>query len=329
MALSRDRLADFLKRHGYDSAKLESMETKEIEEAYIKITKQLIGSYFHLTNDDKSIKTNSVLLDTDELTEFKQQLKENANDVVELIKCLQNGYMKFDYTEVNDLLAIALKDMPMHKMQKLSHIAYRAFQEVLLSEIATALKSLPKEEFKVLEEFYEKRRNDTQFLHQTIEKLKDPATRQQILTMARVKLMVVKDFMPTSLYDVYRDYYNNTPQKLELTAKVMSLTGLYSKEYLKAMPFEELEALYQEIIQHNEQEEQDRKMFLRYSQAIQESVDNNDDEGFNDICYKAVTYLTQKQLSMLMEYMNGQNPFFLSKFESVVRDYKKKLHVKR
>ena len=147
--------------------------------------------------------------------------------------------------------------------------------------------------------------------------------------MARAKLMIVRDFMPSNLYDVYRDYYNNTPQKLEMIAKVMALTGLYSKEYLKQMPFEELEALYQEILKHNEQEEQDKKMFLKYSQAIQESVDNNDDEGFNDVCSRAVTHLTPKQLSMLVEYMNGQNPFFLSKFESVMSEYKKKLNIKR
>ena len=247
MALSRDRMIEFLKRHDYDPNTLKSMETKEIQEAYQEVTKKLLGSYFHLTNDNKSIKTNSILLDMGELTEFKQKLKDCANDVITLIECLQEGYMKFDYSEVNDLLAIALKDMPMHKMQKISHIAYRSFQEILLSQIATALKGLPKEEFKVLEEFYEKRRNDTQFLHQTIDKLKDPATRQQILTMARVKLMVVKDFMPSNLYDVYRDYYNNVPQKLELVAKVRALTGLYSKEYLKEMPFEELETLYQDI----------------------------------------------------------------------------------
>lgn len=328
MALNRDVLVDFLKRHGYDISKLESMETKEIEQAYEEVTKKLVGSYFHLTNDDKSIKTNSTLLDTGELTEFKQKLKESVGNIVNLIECLQDGYRKFDYTELNDLLAIALKEMPMHKMQKISHIAYRSFQEILLSEIANTLKDLPREEFKVLEGFYEKRRNDTQFLYQTIDKLKDPATHQQILTMARAKLMILKDFMPSSLYDVYRDYYNNTPQKLELISKVMALTGLYSKEYLKEMPIEELEALHQEILKHNEQEEQDRKMFLRYSQAIQESVDNNDDEGFNDVCSRAVTHLTPKQLSMLVEYMNGQNPFFLSKFQAVMQDYKKKLNIK-
>ena len=124
------------------------------------------------------------------------------------------------------------------------------------------------------------------------------------------------------------NYYNNTPQKLEMIAKVMALTGLYSKHYLKEMPFEELETLYQDIVRHNEQEEYDKKMFLKYSQAIQESVDNNDDEGFNDVCSRAVTHLTSKQLSMLVEYMNGQNPFFLSKFESVMHEYKKKLNIK-
>ncbi|WP_394955037.1 hypothetical protein [uncultured Helicobacter sp.] len=329
MQRSRDMLISFLNRHGYDSAKLESMELKELEEAHKTLTRQLVGSYFRLTNDDKSIKTNSALLDTTELTEFKEKLKASAKSVIELIQCLQDGYRRFEYTEVNDLLAIALKDMPMHKMQKISHIAYRSFQEILLSEIANTLKDLPKEEFKVLEEFYEKRRDDTQFLYQTIDKLKDPATHQQILTMARVKLMVVKDFMPSSLYDVYRDYYNNTPQKLEMINKVMALTGLYSKQYLKEMPLEDLENLYQDIVRHNEQEEHDRKMFLKYSQAIQESVDNNDDEGFNDVCSRAVTHLTPKQLSMLVEYMNGQNPFFLSKFESVMHEYKKKLNIKR
>ena len=328
MKLSRDILTGFLKRHGYESAKLESMELKELKEAYKELTQKLVGAYFQLTNDEKSIKSNSSLLDTTELTEFKHKLKESAGNIVNLIECLQEGYRKFDYSEVNDLLAIALKDMPMHKMQKISHIAYRSFQEILLSEIANALKDLPKEEFKVLEEFYERRRDDTRFLYETIDKLKDPATRQQILTMARVKLMIVRDFLPSNLYDVYRDYYNNTPQKLEMIAKVMALTGLYSKHYLKEMPFEELETLYQDIVRHNEQEEYDKKMFLKYSQAIQERVDNNDDEGFHDVCSRAVTHLTSKQLSMLVEDMNGQNPFFLSKFESVMHEYKKKLNIK-
>ncbi|RDU53673.1 hypothetical protein CQA49_06335 [Helicobacter sp. MIT 00-7814] len=327
--INRQTMELLLQSHGYTPEQLQALPTSEIKKAYEKITKQFLSAFLQNNSENKTNKISSSFLDSDEINTYKQKLKSCVKDVVALLQVLMEGYEKFDVVEVNDMLAIVAKNQSAHKMQRISHIAYHLLQEKLLSQIESYLKELPKQEFKMLKEHYERQREDLNALHKTIEKLADPLTKEQILSMARTKLFVMKEFMPELLNDTYKDYYNNTPEKLELVSKLMALTGLYTKEYLKETPLPKLQEMYDEILEYNRQEEQDKKMFLKYSSALQESIYSNDDEAFNEVCSRAVTHLSNKQLAMLVDYMSGQNPFFLSKFESVMNEYKKKLNIKK
>lgn len=86
-------------------------------------------------------------------------------------------------------------------------------------------------------------------LQNTITELGNEKKRQQILDMAHLKLLIVKDFMPDETFnDTYKEYLNNTPEKLALVGEILGLTGMYSKKYLQNIPLEELETMKEKLL---------------------------------------------------------------------------------
>lgn len=323
---SKPTMIMLLEQYGYTKESLDSMDIEDLHEAYTKCVRQFINVF--ISNENKENLKISSLIDFEHITSYKQKLKSSLNNVSSLIQALLEGYKEFSYQEINDILVAITKNQSAHKIQRISRIAYRQFQEILLSQINDHIKELPVQEFIMLRDYYEKERENLALLNETIHKLIDPSTKQQVFIMARTKLLIIQDFMPDLMYATYKDYYDNTAEKLELVAKIMTLTGLYTKNYLKSIPLENLQEMHQEMLEYNRQNDQDRKIFLKYSRAIQESIYSNDDDAFNEVCSRAITHLTNKQLTMFTEYMVGQNPFFLSKFESAMNEYKKKMNIK-
>lgn len=329
--ITRKSQEEFLLHHDFEKAQLQIMNTQEIKEQYEAVTRKSIYAFMHATMEENTVKSldTSGIIDVEQVNAYKEKLRGVLESPTDIITVLLEGYEVFTYVEVNDLFESVSRHLPAHKMQKISRLAYRQYQEILLSQIREALKELPPEENKMLVEHYEENRENIALLQDTLKKLADPLTRDQLLATSRIKLLTVQLFLPSILTETYDKYFNNTPQKLELVGKIMSLTKLYTKDHLKALPIEQLQEIHEEILEHNRQEEEDRKVFAKYSQAISESMFNNDDDTFSEVCSIAVTHLTSTQLEMLVEYMANQNPLFVSKFENIMREYKKKLNMKR
>lgn len=329
--ITRKSQEEFLLHHDFEKAQLQIMNSQEIQEQYEAVTRKSVYAFMQATMEDKGAKSldTSGLIDVEQVNAYKEKLRESLENSVEIIRVLLEGYEVFTYAEVNDLFESVSRHLPAHKMQKISRAAYRQYQEILLSQIQDSLKELPPEENKMLVEHYEENRENIALLQDVLQKFADPLTREQLLATSRTKLLVVQLYLPNILTETYDKYFNNTPQKLELVSKIMSLTGLYTKDQLKVLPIEQLQEIHEEILEHNRQEEEDKKVFSKYSQAISEAMFNNDDDTFSEVCSIAVTHLTTTQLQMLVEYMSNQNPLFTSKFENIMREYKKKLNFKR
>lgn len=329
--ITRKSQEEFLLHHDFEKAQLQIMNSQEIKEQYESVTRKSIYAFMQATMDDNGVKgiDTSGIIDVEQVNAYKERLREVIEDSVEIIKVLLEGYEVFSYAEVNDLFESVSRHLPAHRMQKIFRTAYRQYQEILLAKIQESLKELPDEENKMLVEHYEENRENIILLQDTLKKLDDPLTREQLLATSRTKLLIVQLFLPNILTETYDKYFNNTPQKLELVGKIMSLTGLYTKDQLKVLPIEQLQEIHEEILEHNRQEEEDKKVFLKYSQAISEAMFNNDDDTFSEVCSIAVTHLTTTQLQMLVEYMSNQNPLFTAKFETIMHEYKKKMNFKR
>ena len=144
--------------------------------------------------------------------------------------------------------------------------------------------------------------------------------------MARLKLLVVKDFMPKNIFnETYKEYLNNIPEKLNLVAEIRQLTGMYSKNYLKNIPYEELEILKERILEDKRRDERDQKVYAQYIQMLEESMYGSDEQEFSSACIKIITTSNQAQLAMVMDYLSAKNPVFLNRFDSLLRDFKKNL----
>ena len=314
----------FLLRQGHTQEELDRLEQDDMIKLYEKDTRENTLNFLHYMSEDEFVVTST--LDEADIGELKLKVCENAKDTLALIDVIKGGFDDFSYADIADILTLSIKNISAHKLQRILRIAYREFQEILLDRIAKHLKELPIEEYKVMMNHYEKIRNDTHRLQNTIQELSDETKKQQILDMAHFKLRIVKNFMSKNIFnDTYKEYLNNTPEKLQLVAEVLSLTGMYSKNYLKNLPTEELEDMRDKLIEDKKQDERDQKIFTQYTQMLDESMYGSDEQEFSDVCVKIITSLNQKQILMISEYLNAKNPVYVNRFNTLLRDFKKSL----
>ena len=311
-----------LLRHGHTQQELEKLDQDAIIALYEKEIRTDTLNYLHYTNKDSFSMISS--LDEANIGDFKIKVQENLEDTLLLIQIIKNAFNDFPYSDIADTLTLNIKNISIHKMQRILRIAYHEFQEILLNHISEQLKDLPIEEYKVIMNHYEKNRDNITQLQNTITDLSNEKKRQQIIDMAHLKLLIVKDFMPKTIFnDTYKDYLNNTPEKLKVVSEILALTGMYYKNYLKNIPQDELEELRKKIIQDKQQDERDQKTYTYYVQMLEEAMASTDDQEFTNVCMKICVNLNQKLILMITEYMNARNPIFLARFNSFLHDFKK------
>lgn len=316
-------IRDFLIRHGHTLESLENLQPVQLNELYTKEVHANTIDFFQFINDDESLTAINTFDDID-IGQLTQQVKENARDTLKLIEIIRKGFDDFSYSDVADVLTFNSRSIPAHKLQRILRIAFREFQEILLDRIAEQLKELPIEEYKVMMGHYENNRDDILRLKNTIQELSIEKKRQQILKMAHLKLQIIQNFMPAYVFsDSYKEYLNNTPEKLKLVDEVLALTGIHPKKYLKNLPIDELEEMKSKLIEDKQQDERDKKIFDQYTQMIDESIYGSDEREFSDVCTRIITSLNQRQILMITEYLNAKNPVFVNRFNTLLRDCKK------
>ncbi|WP_334084379.1 hypothetical protein [Helicobacter typhlonius] len=312
----------FLMRHGHTEQEISKLDKDGIMQLYEKDTRTETLNFLHYMDKDNYTAISS--LDEADIGDFKLKVQENLENTLVLMSIIRDAFNDFSYADVADILTLNLKNVSMLKIQRILRIAYREFQENLLDQISMQLKELPIEEYKVIMGYYEKKRNDTMRLQNTITELGNEKKRQQILDMAHLKLLIVKDFMPDETFnDTYKEYLNNTPEKLALVGEILGLTGMYSKKYLQNIPLEELETMKEKIIANKKQDERDQKTYMHYVQMLDEAMYGTDEQEFSNVCTKICMNLNQKLILMISEYMNAKNPVFLNRFNTIMRDFKK------
>ncbi|TLD80247.1 hypothetical protein LS68_008520 [Helicobacter sp. MIT 05-5293] len=313
----------FLKRHGHTDEELSRLDRDGITSLYEKDARADVMNFQRYMNQEEGLSAITSL-DTADIGDLKLKIKECINDTMQLIDVIREGLNDFSYADIADILTLSIKSVSVHKLQRILRIAYREYQEILLDQIAAQLKELPIEEYKVMMSHYEEIRNDIPRLKLTLQQLSDPKKCEQILNMAHFKLHIVKDFMPSSVFnDAYREYLNNTPEKLKLVDEVLSLTGMHTKKYLKNLPMEELEEMKEKLIEDKRRDEKDHKIFVHYTQMLDEAMFGADEQEFSEVCIRAITNLNQKQILMIEDYLASKNPIFISRFNSLLHGFNK------
>ncbi len=159
----------FLLRHGHTKEEIERLDKESVINLYEKDTRKNTLNFLHYMNED----TFSVIstLDEADIGEFKLKVQENLDNMAILVDIIRDGFNDFSYADIADTLTLNIKNISIHKLQRILRIAYREFQEILLDKIATQLKELPIEEYKTIMNHYESIRGDTARLRSTIQEL--------------------------------------------------------------------------------------------------------------------------------------------------------------
>lgn len=315
-------MKDFLLRRGHKKEELDELSREDLKTMYNESARAGTLNFLRQMSDEDIIAVTSA--DIADIGQFKVKVRENAENTIALMAIIRDAFDDFGYSDINDILNISAKSIPAYKLNRILRIAYREFQEVLLGKIAEGLKELPIEEYKTMMGHYEQMREDIPKLKNTLNELSDETKRGQILHMAHLKFKIVRDFMPRNTFnDVYKEYLNNTPEKLKLVQQILSLTGMHSKKYLKNLPIEELEEMKNLLLEDKRQDERDQKIFSHYTQVLSESMYGANEQEFSDVCLKIITTLTQKQILMISDFLSTKNPIFVNRFNTLLKDFKK------
>ncbi|WP_143428888.1 hypothetical protein [Helicobacter sp. 12S02634-8] len=311
----------YLKNNGYDGAELEKYNTSQLLEMYQNHISKEIHIFQTFLNQNHAltlapIKDHAI---QQELRTKISAVKKKFSKIYDLIDTYM-GY--YDYEEFLEILCVQLSNIPATKIKKALQIKYHQIQQVWLEGLEDQLQDLPAEERATLMQYYQRHQNDFSKLEKVYEDSKNPAYIQKLKKIAEDKLMVVKNFMPSLMEENYPAYYNGTPKKLELIEKISKLTNSYPKKYLKTLMISQLELLESDIIEQNQREIQDKKLFQKYTKAFLESLNSMEDNDFSKVCLDAISELNSEQLQRVVSFLASKNKFFLTRFEALTKGFK-------
>ena len=98
------------------------------------------------------------------------------------------------------------------------------------------------------------------------------------------------------------------------------ITSIYTKEKLKNMKLDVLEEMYTILLETEAKEKAEKEKFERYLKLFEESIYQDDEEIFDDLCRAAPNELNNEHLEKILEFLEGANMLFAKKFRNLLKD---------
>ena len=114
----------------------------------ITLIKAFLLRHGHTEQELENLERDEMILAEADIGDLKTQVRENADNTFMLIELIREGFNHFSYSDIADILTMNVKNISVHKLQRILRIAYREFQETLLDQIAKHLKGMPIGEYK-------------------------------------------------------------------------------------------------------------------------------------------------------------------------------------
>ncbi|PAF42224.1 hypothetical protein [Helicobacter sp. 11S03491-1] len=317
----------YLQNHGYTQDELKHLDNKKIFALYKDESIKGIYEFEGILNQDTSSAIeNFKNYNVDE--QLKDKIQKDSRDISKIYDLINEYIDEYTYDEFLEIFKTQFSNIAMNKIEKILRIKYRQFQEIWLEKLELRFQHLPVEERIPLMKYYEKNRDNIQKLKYVYHHSENPTYIHDIQRVSEIKLNIIKTFMPELMEENYKDYYDETPEKIALVDEVLKLTSSYSKQYLKDLNIAKLKFLQNEVIEQNKKDIHDKKVFQKYTKALEDSINTMDDDEFGKICLNAITELNSDQIQKIINYLSNKNKLFLNKFNTTIKGYQNIIKVK-
>lgn len=326
MNLSREELIEQLIHHGHSMNELQNMQSEALKDLFTRETMELIRLFPSYLKEEEEEEENPSLpsplsgIAPLSLKEFWQKIKENSKNPDSLYLVLDELVHTHDYQDILELLANHTTDQLYKRLARMVKIKYREYQEWLLDDIQRHYRELPPEELAVQMHEYERQRENIHRLKTVLLTLKNPHRKEQIIHLAKMKNDLLKQYRRDEIEGYYREFYENSEEKKGIITKIMKVTNAYTAEKLKTMKVEELEEMYAILLETMAQERRERAKLKHFLKLFEESIYQDSEEVFDNLCHHALVELSDEQMRKVVEFMEGMNSLFAQKLKNLLRE---------
>ncbi len=315
-----------LRKHGYAVEELDGQSSESLKQLFIKETRDMVerfNEYICEDEEDENTPTIKPLqqgISHPQLREAWQRLKGNSRDPKQLYDTLGEFLSLYELQDIAEILSNYASDGSYKRIERALRIAYREYQETLLGEIEQCYKDLPTEELVTQMAEYVAHRDNIKHLQEVLFALKSPQKQEQVVHLAQLKHDLLKSYRRNELEYFYRNFYENSEEKRAIIEKIMKITSIYTKEKLKNMKLDVLEEMYTILLETEAKEKAEKEKFERYLKLFEESIYQDDEEIFDDLCRAAPNELNNEHLEKILEFLEGANMLFAKKFRNLLKD---------
>lgn len=301
---------EYLKVHGIKN--VADLNYEEMEEEYKRLVKEGLTYYYDLLKEQDS---NS------EILEPKKQDVVQVLKQIETIDELYATMYEFLHTHSpTDLIAFMAEfkmPVPYSRLQRIIAIIHARVQDEILDSIKNDLASLPAQERETLLAYYEGMRDDVIALEKLRNNYKSIGTLNYLRATAETKLNIMQNFASKDLETEYKPFYDNSKEKRTLIAKILKISGIYTKAELFQMKIAELEAIYQEIAQQIMEKEREHKMMRKYIEIFEDSAGMSESE-FKAYCIEMYENGSEEFVNEVISHFSSRNHFIANKINNAL-----------
>ncbi|MGP1580587.1 MAG: hypothetical protein ACTTH5_06165 [Wolinella sp.] len=325
MNLTNDELIIQLRKHGYAVEELDGQSSESLKQLFIRETRDMVERFNeYICEDEKENAPRMIPLQQGiphhQLRESWQYLKENARDPEQLYSAMSELLSLYELQDIAEILSNYTSDHSYKRIEWALRIAYREYQESLLSEIEQCYKDLPTEELAGQMAKYVSSRDNIRHLQEVLSALKSPQKREQITNLAQAKNELLKSYRRNELEYFYKDFYENSEEKRALIEKITKITSIYTKEKLKSIKLDTLEEIYTILLETEARERAEKERYERYLKLFEESIYQDNEEVFDELCRSAISELNNDHLEKLVGFIEGANKLFAKKLKNLLKD---------
>lgn len=322
--MNRREIIQQLSQYGHSKEKLESMPMTDLTKLFRQTSKERIIDYMNTLRADKENK----IIPEDESNYIEQEMEmvyhaisvEEINFPI-LYDAIEKIFEKYDLNETIELVLSQSSDKQYKQMTQIAEVAYRSYQEVLLDRVEKLCEFYPAEERFGQLKFYGDRREDINFLRESIANMSSPSNQERLSKIALLKYDIIRDYYPDSMYENYEEFYENEEEKNDIIDRIMALTKAYTRPALKAKKFQVLSHMERVLIEDREREREEKALIKQYTKKLGDVILSEDELAFTMMLKEALGVLDERDVARIIGNFDiSSNPILLQRFNVIMRD---------
>lgn len=324
--MERKELIWQLGKHGYSKDSLEAMPLNDLIKLFKKESKQAILDYMQLMKEDKQtenvIEDNEALIE-EQLAEIRLAINGEMIDFKTLYESIEKIFAQYGLHETIELVLTQIRDGRYKQVTRIVELAYRAYQEKLLDKLEKLFEDYPQQERMEQMKFYGSKREDIQFLQETIQILENKKEKENLSRIAQLKYGIIRDYFPDSLYENYEEYYEDEEKKNKIIERIMKLTNAYKRPVLKKKRRQILQHIERVLLEDKEREKEEKNLIKKFTKQIGEAVSSEDEYEFSSVVKEALDKLDERDVRRIVfSFDISSNPILVQQFNILTREFR-------